>query len=66
MKNKIFVALIIIFSFQAVAEWNYEFRNYHHKRSFYIDTESVIKDKEFISVDMLADFPERPKVKTVL
>jgi len=62
-KNKIFIASIIIFSFQAVAEWNYEFRNFHQKRSFYIDTESVIKDKDFLSVDMLADFPEKPKGK---
>jgi len=62
-KNKIFIASIIIFSFQAVAEWDFEFKNFHHKRSFYIDTESVIKDKEFMSVDMLADFPEKPKGK---
>jgi len=57
------IALSFLLSLSTYAKWDFEFKNFHQKRSFYIDTESVIKDKEFMSVDMLADFPEKPKGK---
>ena len=63
-KMKSFIIILsALISLSTFAKWDFEFKNYHQKRSFYIDTESVIKDKEFISVDMLADFPEKPKGK---
>ena len=63
-KMKSFIIILsALISLSTFAKWDFEFKNFHQKRSFYIDTESVIKDKDFLSVDMLADFPEKPKGK---
>jgi len=63
-KMKSFIIILsALISLSTFAKWDFEFKNFHYKRSFYIDTESIVKDKELISVDMLADFPEKPKGK---